>query len=84
MSDMSRRMFFSSMAPLKRTSVFIGPNSDKDIVAAKQASIYDFIMGLPEKFETKTGDRGVMLSGGHANVSHSHGRLRARLRFLIR
>ncbi len=39
--------------------------SDKDIVAAaKQASIYDFIMGLPEKFETKTGDRGVMLSGG--------------------
>jgi len=32
--------------------------------AAKQANIYDFIMGLPEKFKTITGDRGVMLSGG--------------------
>lgn len=32
--------------------------------AAKQANIYDFIMGLPEGFKTTTGDRGVMLSGG--------------------
>lgn len=32
--------------------------------AAKQANIYDFIMGLPEGFQTMTGDRGVMLSGG--------------------
>lgn len=32
--------------------------------AAKQANIYDFIMGLPEGFSTITGDRGVMLSGG--------------------
>lgn len=32
--------------------------------AAKQANIYDFIMGLPEGFKTITGDRGVMLSGG--------------------
>ncbi|MFA6315426.1 MAG: ABC transporter ATP-binding protein [Candidatus Paceibacterota bacterium] len=32
--------------------------------AAKQANIYDFIMGLPERFKTTTGDRGVMLSGG--------------------
>ena len=32
--------------------------------AAKQANIYDFITGLPEGFQTKTGDRGVMLSGG--------------------
>jgi ABC-type multidrug transport system fused ATPase/permease subunit len=32
--------------------------------AAKQANIYDFIMSLPEGFETTTGDRGVMLSGG--------------------
>lgn len=32
--------------------------------AAKQANIYDFIIGLPEGFKTTTGDRGVMLSGG--------------------
>ncbi len=32
--------------------------------AAKQANIYDFIVGLPEGFKTITGDRGVMLSGG--------------------
>lgn len=34
------------------------------IAAAKQANIYDFIMGLPDGFNTTTGDRGVMLSGG--------------------
>jgi ABC-type multidrug transport system fused ATPase/permease subunit len=39
--------------------------SKEDIVsAAKQANIYDFIMGLPEGFGTVVGDRGVMLSGG--------------------
>jgi ABC-type multidrug transport system fused ATPase/permease subunit len=32
--------------------------------AARQANIYDFIVGLPEGFQTVTGDRGVMLSGG--------------------
>ena len=32
--------------------------------ATKQANIYDFIMELPEGFQTMTGDRGVMLSGG--------------------
>ncbi len=32
--------------------------------AAKQANIHDFIRGLPEGFQTTTGDRGVMLSGG--------------------
>ncbi len=34
------------------------------IAATKQANIYDFIMELPEGFDTLTGDRGVMLSGG--------------------
>ncbi|MFA6519675.1 MAG: ABC transporter ATP-binding protein [Candidatus Paceibacterota bacterium] len=39
--------------------------TERDIeTAAKQANIYDFIMGLPEGFQTITGDRGVMLSGG--------------------
>ena len=32
--------------------------------AAKQANIYDFIIGLPDGFQTFTGDNGVMLSGG--------------------
>jgi len=39
--------------------------TEQDVVrAAKQANIYDFVMGLPEGFQTLTGDRGVMLSGG--------------------
>jgi ATP-binding cassette subfamily B protein len=32
--------------------------------AAKQACVYDNIMGFPEKFETVVGERGVTLSGG--------------------
>jgi ATP-binding cassette, subfamily B, bacterial MsbA len=32
--------------------------------AAKQANAYDFIMQLPQRFETQIGDRGVLLSGG--------------------
>ncbi len=44
---------------------FYSDVSHEDIVsAAKQANIYDFVMGLPEGFQTTTGDRGVMLSGG--------------------
>lgn len=39
--------------------------SEKDITgAAKQANIYDFVIGLPDRFQTFVGDRGVMLSGG--------------------
>jgi len=34
------------------------------IAAAKMADIYDFIMKLPQKFESKVGERGVLLSGG--------------------
>jgi len=34
------------------------------IEASKRANIYDFIMSLPEGFETEVGERGVKLSGG--------------------
>lgn len=32
--------------------------------ASKMANIYDFIQGLPNKFETPVGERGIKLSGG--------------------
>lgn len=32
--------------------------------ASKSADIYDFIQGLPEKFDTMVGERGIKLSGG--------------------
>lgn len=32
--------------------------------AARQANIYDHIMSLKDGFETKVGDRGIMISGG--------------------
>ena len=34
------------------------------IEAAKKANIYDYIMSLPEGFETEIGERGIKLSGG--------------------
>ena len=34
------------------------------IDACKKADIYDFIMSLPEKFDTEVGPRGLTLSGG--------------------
>lgn len=39
--------------------------TDEEVVrAAKAANAYDFIMKLPQGFDTKVGERGVKLSGG--------------------
>ncbi|MEC8807162.1 MAG: ABC transporter ATP-binding protein/permease [Pseudomonadota bacterium] len=37
---------------------------DEIISAAKDAQIHDFIMSLPDKYETLVGERGLKLSGG--------------------
>ncbi|BCS52428.1 ABC transporter ATP-binding protein [Geobacter sp. SVR] len=41
-----------------------GANLDEVIEAAKAAFAHDFIMQLPEGYDTNIGDRGVRLSGG--------------------
>ncbi|MBN2605639.1 MAG: ABC transporter ATP-binding protein [Bacilli bacterium] len=37
---------------------------DEVVEAAKKASIHDFIMSLPDQYQTLVGERGVKLSGG--------------------
>jgi ATP-binding cassette subfamily B protein len=41
-----------------------GATQDEIEAAAKAARIHDFILGLPEGYETKVGERGLKLSGG--------------------
>ena len=40
------------------------PSGEEIVEACKNANIHDFIMGLPEGYETPVGERGVLLSGG--------------------
>lgn len=41
-----------------------GASREELIAAARAAKIHDFIMSLPEGYETKVGERGLKLSGG--------------------
>ena len=41
-----------------------GASDEEIIVAAKRASIHDFIMELPQQYDTYVGERGTRLSGG--------------------
>ncbi|MGE7980603.1 ABC transporter ATP-binding protein [Psychrobacillus sp. NPDC093200] len=50
-----------------KSNILMGkPNaSDEEVIeAAKAANAHDFIMELPDGYETKVGERGVKLSGG--------------------
>lgn len=51
---------------IKENILYGKPNATDDevIEAAKKANIHDFIMTLPQKYDTLTGERGVKLSGG--------------------
>ncbi len=42
----------------------IGASNDEIIDAAKKARIHDFILTLPEGYDSPVGEKGVMLSGG--------------------
>lgn len=52
-----------------RENISLGDNSVSDAQirwAAKLAQLDEFVMGLPSKYDTAMGDRGVQLSGGQA------------------
>jgi ABC transporter ATM len=42
----------------------VSASEEEVIQAAKRAHIHDAIMKLPDQYETKVGERGLMLSGG--------------------
>jgi len=42
----------------------VKPSHDEIVKASQSAQIHNFVDGLPEKYDTKIGERGVRLSGG--------------------
>ena len=57
---------FLFMASIRENISYGVPNASFEQVAAaaQSAHIHDFIMGLPEQYDTMLGERGVNLSGG--------------------
>ena len=45
-----------------------GATDEEVIAAAKAANAHDFIMNLPEGYDTKVGERGMKLSGDKSSV----------------
>lgn len=41
-----------------------GASKDEIVSAAQAANVHEFLMGLPEGYETRVGERGMRLSGG--------------------
>jgi ATP-binding cassette subfamily B protein len=59
---------FLADATIGRNIAFGAPAENIDLArvhaAAKQAQLHDFVMELPDQYETEVGERGVRLSGG--------------------
>ena len=53
-------------ATVRENIMYGNPDASEEqlIAAAKAANIHDFILSLPEGFDTQVGERGVKLSGG--------------------
>ncbi|MFW6209025.1 MAG: ABC transporter ATP-binding protein, partial [Spirochaetota bacterium] len=53
-------------ATVRENIMYGNPEASEEqlIAAAKAANIHDFILSLPEGFDTQVGERGVKLSGG--------------------
>ena len=77
LSEMDRATFRGAMALVPQDPVIFAASARENIrfgrpnatdaeveAAAKAAAAYDFLVKLPEGFDTYVGERGVMLSGG--------------------
>ena len=57
--------FFNDTIRMNMTYGLGVPATDDELIsAAKKARLFDLIMSLPERFDTKIGERGIQLSGG--------------------